>query len=253
MNEPPLDAVEPEGIHPPPRLGFTLVSTALVLGVYLVLQVVVTVVLIAVLDLDPTERMGDLIAVGVILSAIPCTFLLLLILDRPGRARGLDPRTWLALRPVRGSTMLGWVVFAFVLLQLADLVTVELGRSPVPPVMESIIETTRYTTLLWFALVIAAPVFEEALFRGFLYEGLRRTKLGAGGTIVVTTLLWTMLHAAQYDPFFLTLIALIGILLGIARERTGSLYVPLAIHGVNNLLSTLQMTAERDALVNALF
>ncbi len=253
MNEPPLDAVEPEGIHPPPRLGFTLVSTALVLGVYLVLQVVVTVVLIAVLDLDPTERMGDLIAVGVILSAIPCTFLLLLILDRGGRARGLDLRTWLALRPVRGSTVLGWVVFAFVLLQLADLVTVELGRSPIPPVMESIIETTRYTTLLWFALVIAAPVFEEALFRGFLYEGLRRTKLGAGGTIVVTTALWTLLHVAQYDPFFLTLIALIGILLGIARERTGSLYVPLAIHVLNNLLSTLQMTADRDALVNALF
>ena len=253
MNEPPPDAVEPEEIHPPPRLGFTLLSTALVLGAYLVLQVVVTVVLIAALDLDPTERMGDLIALGVILSALPCTFLLLLILDRGGRARGMDPRTWLALRPVRGSTMLAWVVFAFLLLQLADLVTVELGRSPVPPVMETIIETTRYTTLLWFALVIAAPVFEEALFRGYLYEGLRRTKIGAGGTIVVTTLLWTLLHVAQYDLFFLVLIALIGILLGIARERTGSLYVPLAIHGVNNLLSTLQMTEEGDALVDALF
>lgn len=253
MNEPPPDAVEPEEIHPPPRLGFTLLSTALVLGAYLVLQVAATVVAVAVLDLDPAKRMGDLIALGVILSAIPCTFLLLLILDRGGRARGMDPRTWLALAPVRGSTVLGWVALAFVLLQLADLVTVELGRSPVPPVMETIIETTRCTALLWFALVIAAPVFEEALFRGFLYEGLRRTRTGAGGTIVVTTLLWTLLHAAQYDAFFLALIALIGILLGIARERTGSLYVPLAIHGVNNLLSTLQMTAERDALVNALF
>ena len=253
MNEPPLNAADPAEIQPPSRLGFTFVSTVLLLGAYLVLQVVVTVVLVAVLDLDPTERMGDLIALGVILSAIPCTFLLLLILDRPGRARGMDPRTWLALLPVRGSTVLGWVVFAFVVLQLADLVTVELGRSPVPPVMETIIETTRYTALLWFALVIAAPVFEEALFRGFLYEGLRRTKIGAGGTIVVTTLLWTLLHAAQYDQFFLTMIALIGILLGIARERTGSLYVPLAIHGVNNLLSTLQMTEESGALVYALF
>lgn len=253
MTEPLPDAVEPEEVQPPPRIGFTLVSTALVLGAYLVLQVAATVVLVAVLDLDPTERTGDLIALGVLLSAIPCTFLLMLILDRGGRARGMDPRTWLALLPVRSSTVLGWAVFAFVLLQLADLVTVELGRSPIPPVMETIIETTRYTTLLWFALVIAAPVFEEALFRGFLYEGLRRTKLGAWGTIVVTTLLWTLLHAAQYEPFFLTLIALIGILLGIARERTGSLYVPLAIHVLNNLLSTLQMTEERDALVNALF
>lgn len=253
MNEPPLDAAEPEEIQPRSRLGFTLVSTALVLGTYLVLQVAVTVVLVAVPDLDPTERMGDLIALSVILSAIPCTFLLLLILDRPGRARGMEPRTCLALLPVRGPTVLGWVVFALVLLQLADLITVELGRSPVPPVMETIIETSRHTALLWLALVIVAPAFEEALFRGFLYEGLRRTKIGAGGTIVATTLIWTLLHAAQYDPFFLTLIALIGILLGIARERTGSLYVPLAIHGVNNLLSTLQMTEERDAIVNAVF
>ena len=253
MNETPLDGVEPEEIQPPPRLGFTLVSTAVVLGAYLVLQVASTVVLMAVLDLDPTRRMGDLIALGVILSAVPCTFLLLVILDRGGRARRMDPGTWLALRPVRAPTLLAWAVFAFVLIQLADLVTVELGRSPVPPVMESIIETTRYMALLWFALVIAAPVFEELLFRGFLYEGLRRSKIGAGGTILVTTLLWTLMHAAQYDPFFLVLIALIGILLGIARERTGSLYVPLAIHGLNNLLSTLQMAEERDALVIALF
>ena len=194
--------------------------------------------------------MGDLVALGVIFSAGPCTLLVLRIVSR---ARDIDPRTWLALLPVRTTTLLGWVLLAWVLLHAADLVTVELGRSPVPPVMETIIETTRYTALLWFALVIAAPVFEEVLFRGFLYEGLRRTRMGAGGTIVVTTLLWTLLHVAQYDAYFLTLIALIGILLGIARERTGSLYVPLAIHAVNNLLGTLQMAEERDALVHALF
>ncbi len=250
MNDTSSNAVESEALPAPPRLRFTLFSGALILGAYLVLQFAATIVSVAVLDLDPAERMGDLVALGVIFSSVPCTFLVLRVIGRTG---DIDPRTWLALFPVRTATLLGWLVFAFVLLQLADLVTVELGRSPVPPVMETIIETTRYTALLWFALVIAAPVFEEVLFRGFLFEGLRRTRMGAGGTIVVTTLLWTLLHAGQYDQYFLALIALIGILLGIARERTGSLYVPLAIHGVNNLLGTLQMTEERDALVNAMF
>ncbi len=247
---PELPAAESEDTPAPPRLSFTLVSGALILGAYLVLQFAATVVAVAALDLDPAERMGDLVALGVLFSAVPCTLLVVRILRH---ARGVDPRSWLALFPVSTTTLLGWVVFAFVLLQLADLATVEFGRSPVPPVMDAIIETTRYTTLLWLALVVAAPVFEEVLFRGFLFEGLRRTKLGAGGTIVVTTLLWTLLHAVQYDAYFLVLIALIGILLGVARERTGSLYVPLAIHAVNNLLSTLQMTEERDALVHALF
>ncbi len=250
MNETPLPAVEPEDTPAPHRLRFTLVSGALILGAYLFLQFAATIAAVVMLGLDPAERSGDLVALGVIFSAIPCTLLLLCIL---GREPGIEPKSWLALSPVRTTILLGWVALACVLLQLADLATVEFGRSPVPPVMETIIETTRYTTLLWFALVIAAPVFEEVLFRGFLYEGLRRTAIGAGGAIVVTTLLWTVLHVAQYDLYFLTLIALIGILLGIARERTGSLYVPLAIHAVNNLLGTLQMTEERDALVHALF
>ena len=242
MTERPHDTIEPEVVQLPLRLRFTLGSGALVLGAYVVLQFVATIFLIINLDLDPDDHMGDLTALGVILSAIPCTLLVMLILDRHGRARGIDPRSWLALLPVRIPTLLGWLVSAFVLIQLADLVTVELGRPLVPPVMETIIETTRYTTLLWIAIVVAAPVFEEVLFRGFLYEGLRRTRIGAGGTIVVTTLLWALLHAGQYDLFYVGLIALIGILIGIARERTGSLYVPLAIHGMNNLLSMMQMT-----------
>ncbi len=250
MNETPLNAIESEGPSAPPRLRFTLVYTALILGAYLVLQVAATVAAMAMLGLDPAARMGDLVALGVVFSAVPCTFLVLLAL---GLARGVDPKSWLALVPVRTAALLGWLVFAVLLLQLADLATVELGRSPVPPVMETIIETTRYTTLLWVALVIAAPVFEEVLFRGFMFEGLRRTRIGAWGTIAVTTLLWTLLHVGQYDQYFLVLIALIGILLGYARERTGSLYVPLAIHAVNNLLSILQLSEERDTLVNGLF
>ena len=257
-----MNAIEPEDPPAPintpatpaptttPRLWYTLVSTALILGAYLVLQVAATATTMAMLGLDPASRMGDLVALGVIFSAVPCTFLVLLAL---GFARDIDPKSWLALVPVPTASMLGWLVFAVVLLQLADLATAELGRSPVPPVMETIITTTRYTTLLWVALVIAAPVFEEVLFRGFLFAGLRRTRIGPWGTIAVTTLLWTLLHVGQYDPYFLGLIALIGILIGFARERTGSLYVPLAIHAVNNLLSILQLSEERDTLVNGLF
>ena len=177
MNDPSPNAVESADSTPPSRLRFTLVSGALILGAYLVLQFAATILSVIVLGLDPAERMGDVVALGVTASAIPCTALVLLLL---GRAPGIDPRAWLALFPVRTTTLLGWVVLAFALLQLADYVTAELGRSPVPPVMETMIETTRYTTLLWFALVIAAPVFEEVLFRGFLFEGLRRTRLGAG-------------------------------------------------------------------------
>ncbi len=246
MNDMPGNPVESAKDAAQPRLKFTLVSGALIVGVYLLLQFAATNAAATLLGLTPSQHMGDLIALGVLSSSIPCTLLVLRVVSR---TPGIGPRTWLALHPVRSRTLFGWVVSAFVLLQLADLVTVELGRAPVPPVIETIAETTRYPALLWFALVITAPVFEEALFRGFLHEGLRRTRIGGGGTILVTTVVWTLLHTALYDVYFLTLVGLIGILLGVARERTGSLYIPLAIHAMNNLLGGLQMATGGNALI----
>lgn len=244
------NVMEPTEFDTQPRLRFTIFGGLLIICVYLLLQFATTFFSIFILGFDPLERMGDLVALGINASAIPCTGLIVLILIR---TRSIEPRSWLALFPVRTTHLIGWLVFTFVLLQLADFITIKLGRSPIPPIMETMIETTSYTVLLWFALVIAAPVFEECLFRGFLFEGLRRTKIGVGGTIVVTTLLWTLLHAAQYDQYFLTLIALIGILLGIAREYSRSLYVPIAIHAVNNLLGTLQMSEKEAMIITVLF
>lgn len=250
MYDTSLNVTEPTKSHTKPDLRFTIIGAALIIGAYLILQFATTIFSIFILGFNPLERMGDLVALGVNASAIPCTALVVIILSREG---SIKPRSWLALFPVRTTHLLAWVIFAVVLLQLADLTTIKLGRSAVPPFMKTMIETTQYTTLLWIALVIAAPVFEEFLFRGFLFEGLRRTKIGVGGTIVVTTLLWTLLHVAQYDQYFLTLIALIGILLGIAREYSGSLYVPIAIHAVNNLLGTLQMTQEKDMIITLIY
>ena len=178
MSDTSVNAVEPGESPPPARLRFTLVSGALILGAYLVLQVAATFLSVIVLDLDPSERMGDLVALGVTASAIPCTALVLLILSRK---RGIEPRSWLALLPVRTTTLLGWVAFAFALLQLADLVTVELGRSSVPPIMETMIETTRYTTLLWFAARDRRTGFRRGFVQGISVRGTAPDKDGSRG------------------------------------------------------------------------
>src|SRR5260370_238343 len=53
---------------------------------------------------------------------------------------------------------------------------------------------------LWLAVVIAAPVSEELLFRGFLHRGWAPSWLGIAGTIILTSALWAALHQ-QYNWF----------------------------------------------------
>ena len=77
------------------------------------------------------------------------------------------------------------------------------------------------------------------MFRGFLLEGFRRSRLGPAGAVLLTSLIWTVLHA-QYGLYELTHIFLLGIILGAARLSTGSVKVPMALHAVVNLIATIE-------------
>ena len=50
-------------------------------------------------------------------------------------------------------------------------------------------------------------------------------------------LLFTLLHAGQYPGILLGMLFAFSLLLGLARERSGSLYVPVALHALNNLIA----------------
>lgn len=88
--------------------------------------------------------------------------------------------------------------------------------------------------------MVAAPLFEEAFFRGFLFSGLARSKLGPTGTIIVTAALWAVIHF-QYGAYEVAQIFVLGLLLGVARHRTNSLIVPFVIHAAINLAANIQV------------
>jgi membrane protease YdiL (CAAX protease family) len=94
--------------------------------------------------------------------------------------------------------------------------------------------------LLWFAVVLVAPVTEELFVRGFLFQGVVRSRLGPVGAIVLSSLAWAVMHT-QYDLFGIGTIVLGGLLLGYARLRSQSLYVPIAMHIVQNIVATAEV------------
>ena len=89
------------------------------------------------------------------------------------------------------------------------------------------------------AIVVAAPVFEELAFRGFLLEGLRRGPLGDAGAVIVTSFAWAAVHL-QYDVYEIGTIVVFGLILGAARLAGGSLWVPITMHVLVNLVASVE-------------
>lgn len=131
----------------------------------------------------------------------------------------------------------GMILVTLVLTALTAMIT----DHPTPEVMVEIYQSAKHPALLWFAVIIAAPFFEEILFRGFLFEGLRHSPVGIIGTAMITSVLWASIHL-QYGLYEIVIIFLIGLLLSYAKVKTGSLYIPIMMHIVMNLAASIELT-----------
>jgi len=140
------------------------------------------------------------------------------------------------------------VAILAVLLPAVDVISWLAGQAVTPQFVLDLYTSARdegAILLLALALVVAAPVVEETLFRGFLLPGFAASPLGVWGAILLTSLLWAVLHA-QYQPFYLAQIMALGALFGWLRLRSGSVVLTMGLHGLVNLMSIVQaaVTAE---------
>lgn len=87
---------------------------------------------------------------------------------------------------------------------------------------------------LWFARVVAAPIGEELLFRGFMFRGFVHASHDAPTSIVLISVVWSLLHV-QYDWLLIAEIFVIGLLFGLVRWRTGSTTLTILLHMLFNL------------------
>lgn len=185
----------------------------------------------------PADAHGFSYALITCVTAVLCGALLV----AAARLRmGLDVRDYLGLRMPGRGVMLHWLVVAAVVVVLADVVIYRATGELAPGVWIDTYLAAGHVWFLWLAMLLFAPVFEELFFRGFLFEGLRRTLLGGWGTVVVTALVWTWVHEHQ-GPLEMALVLLFGVVLGIARLRTGSLAVVIGMHVLSNLVAMIEL------------
>lgn len=110
----------------------------------------------------------------------------------------------------------------------------------VPPFVVDAYRTAEIYPLIWFAIVVAAPIMEEMLFRGFFFTGLLHSRAGAAGAIVIPSVIWAAMHL-QYGIHEIVLIFVFGLLLGGLRLKTGSILPTIFVHAVSNLISTIEV------------
>lgn len=180
---------------------------------------------------------GFVAFLGIVLAAPLCVGLVLLFIKLKAT---LPAKEYLGLVPVRPGTALIWFAFLGLMLGGSDLLTYMLNRPIAPEVMVDLYRTSGFVALSWFAIIVAGPIFEEVLFRGFMFRGIQASALGNGGAILITAASWAIIHA-QYDAYLIATIFVLGVLFGAARAKTGSLYLPLAMHMAVNLVATIEM------------
>lgn len=132
-------------------------------------------------------------------------------------------------RPVRV------VLAALILLLYSAFITFSV-LSTVPEFLQKTVGASWWViTFGFFITVIGAPIAEEIFYRGWLWDGLRRS-WGPLATAAATSVLWLLIHAP--DGLARVTILLPGaIVLSYARHRGGSVWAPLIIHAANNAVA----------------
>ncbi|RHW75539.1 CPBP family intramembrane glutamic endopeptidase [Colwellia sp. RSH04] len=94
--------------------------------------------------------------------------------------------------------------------------------------------------MLVIGVCIVAPIIEEIIFRGHAYSRLIKSRAGITGTIIITSLVFTIIHT-QYETIVLLTLLPFAFLLGYVRYKTGNLVYCIALHIQLNIFSTIEL------------
>ena len=144
---------------------------------------------------------------------------------------------YLALRGTSWKNFLIGVVGLVAVLGIWEVLSRVFGHESEQGFMVEVIKSSladRSLPVMIFAFCVAAPVSEEFFARGFLYQGWSHSWLRPVGAVILSSLVWTRLHL-QYDVFALGQVFSLGLWFGYLRYRSGSIWLTITLHGLNNL------------------
>jgi len=196
--------------------------------------------------INPTSPDLDLPRWAIVLSEslilLPLAFIIQkrrLPLQTTFRLRGVSPGT------LRDAVLIGLGV-SVLIDELDRLVALVF---PLPDYITGGMDFLTFSTgsevlLVAAGVVVIAPLVEEIVFRGFFQGQLERGYRDATKAILLSSLLFTVLH---FNPWWSLQIYLLGMVLGYLAWRTGSIWPSFMVHAINNSLSLWFANAAEDS------
>lgn len=174
---------------------------------------------------------GSAIAKASLWSGLVALLLLMLLVRQ---WVGPHLRRFLGLRMPTWRAALTWTG-VFILVAAAQEVLSRLFPAFTTDFMAQVVRTADDPLMLVLGIGVLPALFEEALVRGLLYGSLRQIS-DEHVAVALSAGTFTLMHM-QYPAPILLLVLMLGVVLGYARSRTGSIWVPVGLHMLNNLVS----------------
>lgn len=134
---------------------------------------------------------------------------------------------------------IGGYLVALPLMILVSLINQQLwqGDGGSNPLLQIVLEERDPVSLaiFFFTAAVAAPVFEETLFRGFLLPSLTRY-IPVSGAIALSGLVFAIAHLSLAEVLPL---ATLGIVLGVVYTRSRDLLAPILLHSLWNSVTMI--------------
>ena len=207
--------------------------------------------------LAPAVDRASAVVTGITAALVECVFLIAPLyfalkglggaaptaaptLGEPPAAPGLPSAASPGRAALRALGLRGFSVLRALVLVAAGLVAIDLFGTlydllRVPTNVDALLRDAQRAPLTTLATrlvaVIVAPVCEEIFFRGFLLSGLMLA-MPAWAAVLASALVFGFAHA---DPGSFLPLVMIGVVLGVLRLRSGSLWPGIALHTLNNL------------------
>src|SRR4051794_23640997 len=153
-------------------------------------------------------------------------------------ATTLTPASF-GLRPVALGRAVGWAALAFAAFWILTAIYVSLvGQPDQQELTRDLKDEQSVAALIGYGILLAfvAPLAEELFFRGFVF-GVLREKLGVAWGAVTTGVVFGLVHVAGSPIETVGVLVILGVLLCLLYQQTGSLLPCIALHATNNGIS----------------
>ena len=95
--------------------------------------------------------------------------------------------------------------------------------------------------LVIVSICLVTPVMEELVFRGWLFRRIGQTKLGDIGALILTAIIFTVIHSQyEHNVSFIIMLAF-GLLLGFIRYKSNNISYSIVTHMFFNSLAIVTL------------